>query len=369
MIRKILKITLMSIGIVAVNGCGGDNAHDGTGLGAGDSSQGNALSSLQQNVFVAHSVALQQSVDALVAQTNALTATVTDADVQKLRENFVNTSREWKSVQATYIAGDYDSSLIDTPQFIDFYHTGKRLDIPADIDNALNQGGSIEAALFKNSSKSINALEYLVFGHKESNAAIANKMNINNKRRVEALKVVTTNLKNRIAPIVSFYQSNKAFASDEKDASNAIVNALIDSAFKLKEWRVGEPAGISIKFKDRPDPSRFEYYRSTLSTEGIKAIVSTHQDVMSSKSYANFGSFASEKGAGSIVASIEAQLNAIMSIVNSFNSPIETTVTTNSVDERVVNLYNAIKTLQGLYFESLIQALDLTAEIIEADGD
>lgn len=368
--KNILKLITVSAGLL-LNGCGGDNAYDGSGVIGGNSSgeQSNALSSLQKNVFSAHSGALLQSVNTLSIQVDALSGTISTTDVQALREKFKSIIHEWKSVEATYIAGDYDSSLIDNPQFIDFYHTGKKLNIPADIDNALNQGGDIGSALFKNSSKSINALEYLIFGYYESSEDIASKMNISNKRRVDAMKVVLTNLQSKISPIATFYQSNGAFSADETEGSNAIVNALIASSFKLKEWRVGEAAGISIKFRDDPSPTRLEYYNSRLSLDGIKTILKTHQDVMGTRGYENFGTFASANGAQSVVISINNQINDALAIANSFPEPLENIIGTSGLDPRVENLYNSIRVLQSLYFESLIQALNLTAEIIEADGD
>lgn len=370
MVKKFAKLSIVTLTLL-LNGCGGDNAHNGTGTQGGNTSsqaQGNALATLQQNVFATHAQALLQNVDAIATQVNAFT-TVSEANVQTLKESFTGIVREWKSVQATYVAADYDSSLIDTPQFIDYFHTGKKLDVIADVENALNQGGDIESALFKNSSQSITALEYLIFGKNESNAVLAGKMNTNSKRRVAAIKVVITNLQEKIKPIVNFYKNSGKFSSDATEASNSIVNVLIDSTFKLKEWRLGEASGIALKFKDNPNPQRLEYYNSNLSLVAIKAILTTHQDVMGVRDYANFGSFASENGAGEVVTSIRSQINNALSIANAFGTPLEGAITTSTVDPKVKNLYNTVKELQRLYFESLIQALNLTAEIIEADGD
>ena len=354
MIQKFAKSSLVAIALL-LNGCGGDNAHDGTGLGgASSSSQTGALASLQTNVMLSHANAFKGALESLESQV----ASAGKTDLAALQNTFVTVVKEWKSVQATYVAADYSSSMIDIPQFVDYFHTGKKLNVGDDIENALNQSGDISAALFKNSSKSINALEYLLYGTKNTSS-----------RRTDALKVVISNLKSKATTIASFYQSNTSFSSNETDASNAIVNVLIDSTFKLKEWRIGEASGIALKFKDNPDASRLEYATSKLSLEGIKAIVKAHQDVMGERSYGNFGSFAAEHGAGTVVTQIRTQLNTILVTANAFNVPLEDAIGTAIEDAKVKKLYNEVKALQELYFTSLIQALNLTAEIIEADGD
>lgn len=369
MIQKILKSGIFAAALL-LSGCGGDNAYTGTGVIGGGSSaeQKDAMASIQQNVFIPHADGLVTNIITLQNAIKDFDANVTDDNVKQMQASFKFIMQEWKSVQSSYIAGDYDRDLIDTPQLFDFYNTGKKLDVPADIDKALNSSVPIEDALIKNSSRSITALAYLVYGDNMLLADMTTEMNKDNKRRVDAVSVTLDNLKILSSDMASFYQNDTKFATNTTDASNAIVNTLIDSAFKLKEWRVGEAAGIALKFKDNPNPNRLEYVQSTLSSEAMEAILKTHQDIMGVRSYENFGSFASENGAEKIVNEIRIQINAALSLVNELK-PIEDAITTSGFDPKVQELYDTAKTLQVLYFDSLIQALNLTAEIIEADGD
>ncbi|PHS40732.1 MAG: hypothetical protein COB07_04275 [Sulfurovum sp.] len=370
MIKKIAKVSVLAVALL-LSGCGGDNAYNGTGVISPKTapSKGNALASLEENVFIKDSESLLSSVTTLKTQVESFDTDLTQSDVKQMQNTFRELMEAWKSVQNTYVAADYDNAMIDIPQLFDFYHTGKKLDVPADIDQALASSSSIEDALFKSSSKSITALEYLLFGYSQSVAEMTELMNIDKRRRISALEVVLANLKGLSAKIADFYKNDIQFSSNEEDAANSIVNVLIDSSFKLKEWRIGESAGISIKFKDDPDPERLEYFKSVLSTEAIESILEAHQSVMGKQSYANFGTFASQNGAAVVVKKILEKLDEAESIVQSFGKPIEELITTTSVDPKINTLYTTIKVLQDLYFESLIQALDLTAEIIEADGD
>lgn len=354
MIQKFAKLSVVVTALL-LSGCGGDNAHDGTGLGGSTSSStSGVLASLQTNVMLSHANAFKSALERLESQV----VSTGISDMTALKGTFTSIMKEWKSVEATYVAADYSSSMIDIPQFIDYFHTGKKLNVGEDVENALNQSNDVSAALFKNSSKSLTALEYLLF-------VTSN----NSQRKIDAIKAVVSNLKSKASTIASFYVSNTKFTSDDKEASNAIVNVLIDSTFKLKEWRIGEASGIALKFKDSPDPARLEYAKSGLSLEAIKAILLAHQDVMGERSYGNFGSFASEHGAAAVVTQIRGQLNAALATANAFGTPLESAITTSGSDAKVEKLYNEVKVLQELYFTSLIQALNLTAEIIEADGD
>ena len=370
MIKKIASISLFAT-LLLLSGCGGDNAYTGSGVIGGGTSgnQSDAFVSLNKNVFIQDSEALTASVSTLQTKVESFDQNLTEEDVAAMQNTFKSIMEKWKSVESAYVAADYDDSMIDIPQLFDFFHTGKKLDIPADLDNALASGTDMEDALFKYSSKGINALEYLLFGHTQSIAELTLLMNIDNRRRVEALAVVGKNLNELTTKISDFYNTDTKFTANEEDASNSIVNVLIDSSFKLKEWRIGEPTGIALKYKDNPDPERLEYVKSILTTEAIRAILLTHQRIMGQQSYDNFGSFASENGAASVVTQIQTKLNDAISIVNGFEKPMEELITTTSYDARLGTLYNIVKELQELYFTSLIQALDLTAEIIEADGD
>lgn len=370
MIEKIAKTAILAASLLLV-GCGSDNAYDGTNLIGGNpsASQADALISIQENVFKKHADGLLESITAMKQRVDAFDSNLTTGDITALQGEFNTIMQEWKSVEASYIAAEYDDALIDTPQFIDYYHTGKKLDVGADIESALSQTTDIETALFKNSSKSITALEYLLFGNTATVDALVTKMNQNNQRAVSALQVVLQNLETRAFSIADFYQSDTKFTSDAVDASNALVNTLIDSAYKLKEWRVGEASGIAVKYADDPDPSRLEYAKSRLSLVAIEAILETHDEIMGEQEFSNFGSFASENGAGAIVTQIREQIDEALALTAEFDTPLEDVITTTAVDPKMQELYANIKELQRLYFESLIQALDLTAEIIEADGD
>jgi|GEM_PF-937806 len=370
-----IKTTTLFILFLLLAGCSEDNDYDGTGLIGQVASISSSTTtvdpivSLQSFVFTANAEALVENIQTMQKRVESIDTSLSEREILKLQVDFEAIATAWKSVEASYIVGDFESSLIDTPRYIDYFHEGKALDVAADIDKVLNQTGDIQVALNKNSSKGINALEYLAFGYYEPLSTLKIKMKTNNLRRIEVIKAVLKNLKTQATLIFTFYKNDTKIKSDVQETSSAIVNVLADSAYKLREWRIGEAAGFVLKYKDSPNPSRLEYYYSRLSLEMIKAVIETHEEVMGEQSYGNFGSFASSNGAKAIVTKIRNQINLIQATLDTFSTPLEGKITTTSVDPKVTEIYEMIRVLQSLYYDSLIQSLNLTAEIIEADGD
>lgn len=374
MVKRLIYRGVALSTLLLFSACGGDNAYDGkNGLGGGSSVSSEiskeVIASLQKNVLLADAEQLLTDANSFDTKLQAFEANSTVEKLDSLKETFETMMKSWKSVQSTYVIKDYDRDLYDNPQLIDFYRTGKKLDVASDLDRALSRDNAIINYMRKSSNISITGLEYLLYGHRISSADMIPLMKQKSNRRIEAMKLVIANLKSLFEPIVDFYKTDTKFVSDVKEASNSLANVLIDVTYRLREFRVGEPAGLVVKFKDEPNPERFEYYKSGLSTEAIKTILEAQNKIMGSQSYANFGTLATSNGASAVVTKINGLLGEAMSIVNGLDKPIEEYVTTTGYDPKIKKLYDILTELQGVYYESLIEALSLTAKIIEADGD
>ena len=81
-------------------------------------------------------------------------------------QNFANFLKSWKKVEAFYIAGDLDENYADTPRYMDIYNNLKE-DLPSQMKRVVESKDEVKTALFKNSFKTINALEYVIFNDKE----------------------------------------------------------------------------------------------------------------------------------------------------------------------------------------------------------
>ena len=301
-----------------------------------------SLNSIFENIILKNTK--QTSIDL-----NNIKIHIQNHELQLAKKEFVNLVNSWKSVQSFYILGDLDDNYLDTPRYIDIFHEGNE-DIKVQIDLILSNNEDLNIAHFKNSHKTINALEYVLF-----------TKNIKTKRVNNVLIRIINNLETFFVEINDGYIKNKnKFVKNEINSNAIMLNSLIENSYKLKEWRVGDVAGLSRKYKDKKDNKRAEYYISKNSTLAIKAIINTHLQVLNKQSYLNFGDMIRSYGANTeLDDSIHYLKQALINVKNIKNEDFSNST----------KLYYNLKKLHLTYYISLINKLKITAKILDADGD
>lgn len=265
------------------------------------------------------------------------------------KENFTKLVKSWKKVEALYFAGDIDENYIDIPRYIDVYHNLKE-DLPKQMQKVINSKDEASIALFKNSFRTINALEYVLF----------NDNKITPREELLAKEILNTIISN-LEEIKDVYENYlKIKPKDEKWENAVIINTLIASTYRLKEWRIGEASGNASKYKDDVNNERAEYFLSKNSFSAIKAILEAHNQVMAAQKYLDFGKMAASTGAKDEVALVQ------NSIKKSFE---ELDKLKNDDFTNAKGLYDSAKDLHNAYYLSLIEQLSVTAKILDADGD
>ncbi|WP_298753696.1 imelysin family protein [uncultured Arcobacter sp.] len=245
-------------------------------------------------------------------------------------KNFKNFIISWKKVEAFYFAGDIDENYLDTPRYIDVFHNLKE-NLNEQMQRVIDSKDEPQIALFKHSFKTVNALEYVLFND-----------NTITKREKELANVITNTIISNLEDIKSAYE--EYLSRDKKDEqweNGLIMNALISSTYKLKEWR------IKVAKKEQ------EYILSDNTYFAIEAILEANKEIIGNQSYYNFANMAKKSGAKKETVQAQTLLNnAIESLKN------------NPKD-----LYKAVNKLHVSYFLSLIEQLSITAKILDADGD
>ena len=139
-----------------------------------------------------------------------------------------------------------------------------------------------------------------------------------------------------------------------------ILNTLIASSYKLKEWRIGNASGNSSKFKNDAKNERAEYFLSKNSFVAIDAILEAHKEVLlKSKNY-DFATYALEKGAAIELLGIVDNINLMQEELRKLPKDDFTKAT---------NLFNSAKDIHNAYYVTLVEKLSITAKILDADGD
>ena len=295
---------------------------------------------------------IDQSQDALSELKKSLKAT-TKRGVE-IDNAFSKVITSWKQVQATYILGDLDSDMIDTPRLIDTFHQGNE-NLTEQIKRALSSGDNPKIALFKNTFKSVNALEILLYKDDK----------ISNTEKQYA-DYVLLSISQHLSAIKTAYQQQVTLLNKGQDKSMSyLLNALIDSSFKLKEWRIGEASGLAKKYKKKPKSSRQEYFLSSNSLAAAAAIIKSHDEVMGNKKYLNLGDIAIKQGAVK-------QVKAIRDLISKAKKQLKILNTKKVSDFKnplIKPLYITLKQLNDAYYQSLVKALPVQAKILDADGD
>lgn len=269
--------------------------------------------------------------------------------IANLREKFTHLVYGWKKVEATYVAGELDSDYLDIPRYIDMYHEGNE-NIHEQLARVKKSKDSLDVELFKNSYKTINALEFILYSNDNLTP-----------REIEIAKRINANIKSRLKEVLSAYKENaKKLINDESFANGAILNALISSSYKAAMWRVAEGIGESRKYKN-VDARRFEYSYSKLSTKALSAIVKAHQEIMDGN-YDDFGDMALKNGAKDEVNAIRPLLKKTLTLVDGMSED-------DLVGKKGKELYENLKQLYLSYALYMVDALSVTAKIVEADGD
>ena len=264
-------------------------------------------------------------------------------------ENFTKLVKSWKKVESLYFLGELDETYSDTPRYIDVYNNLKE-DLNTQMKRVIESKDEPKSALFKNSFKTINALEYVLYNDKEVTKR-------EKDLAVAILDSIIVNLEN-IKKGYKSYLVGKA--KDEKMSNAIILNTLISTTYKVKEWRIGNASGNASKYKNDPKNERAEYYLSKNSFNAIEGILEAQKEIIKKNKYYDFASYAMDKGAAIQLLSALDNINLMEDEMKSLPKDDFT---------KANNLFKISKDLYNTYYVSLVEQLNITAKILDADGD
>ncbi len=300
------------------------------------------LKNLYDNVIL-------NSVDGTLLELKNIEEALKVKDTKKVQNSFEYLVKNWKGVEAFYILGDLNDEYIDTPRYIDIFHNGNE-DITQQLDRAIKSTDEIRVVLFKNSLKSINALEYVLFA-KDINDSRVNSIALN----------IVSKIKSLVEDIKEEYRNQETtFLSDVKKANSITINTIVQNTYKLKEWRIGEVLGLTKKYEGNPDNKRAEYYLSKNSANGIEAILTTLKNIFDNDKYEDYGDFL-------LKITNEEQVKRLRDAID--KSILLTKKIKNDDFSNSKELYEEVSEIHVILFLEIIEELSINAKILEADGD
>lgn len=264
------------------------------------------------------------------------------------KDDFKEFVKSWKKVEAIYLAGDIKSDYLDTVRYIDVYNTLKE-DLNSQMARVVKSSSEANKALFKNSFKTINALEYILFS------------DTMDKRKEDLAKAILESIIKNLNTIKNAY--NDYLNSKEENSSlddAKLINTLIASSYRLKEWRVGNPAGMSVKYKNDQKNSRAEYFLSQNSFVAIESILDSYKEILEEKPYKNLSNLAKLKNANQDINSVLEKIKQAKEVLASMKQ---------DDFSNAKELFNLVSQIHDLYYVTIIEKLGLKANILDADGD
>lgn len=263
-------------------------------------------------------------------------------------ENFTKFLKDWKRVEANYLAGEINSDYLDTPRYIDVFNNLKE-DLNSQMQRVIDGNLDIKKALFKNSFKTINALEYLLYSSKE----------LNDRKKEIGREILNSIIKN-LEDIKTVYETYLKNPIKKDDDNAKLINTLVSSSYRLKESRIGNPAGFSTKYKNDAKNSRAEYFLSQNSFEAIDSILDAQKEMIANEGYINLLNLAKDKNATH-------ELEAVIAKIDEAKKELKYLPKDDFTNAK--KLFDLASQIHDLYYITIIDKLGLKAEILDADGD
>ena len=290
-----------------------------------------------------------KDVEKAINDINNLSQALKNKNEDKSKELLKNFLQSWKSVETFYILGDLNDEFIDIPRYIDIFHNANE-DIKVQLDRAIKSNDIAKIALFKNSLKSINALEYV----------IATK-DIKNQRVNELAIYISQKLSSHLNDIYDEYKNQRtAFINNLKKANAIIIDAVIQNSYKLKEWRIGDVMGLTKKYKNKADNKRAEYFISKNSANAIEAILLTYKNVLDNPSIEDYGDYLITLTNGKEINKLRTALSKSLKLVKQIK---------NDDFSKSQELYKQVDIIHIVLFVEMIEELEINSKILAADGD
>ena len=275
-----------------------------------------------------------------------------ESSAEARNDAFVTLADAWARVQAIYILGGFEENAIDYPLLIDTFHHGNE-NIPAKLERAINSDSDPKTALFKNAYRTLTALDYLMFSGDWST------------RRQLLSQLAAETVCSRLETLQADYISQRdAYLDDPKKAMTQMIDAVIQSAYKTRDWRIGQVAGLTRKTLGETLPENAQFPNNPeASWAAIGAIIDTHVRLLIKGTSINITSLAVAYGRGDLP---EVQ-EAVKEAQTAYGAATFEDYYTNT--EKMVPLYAALKNVQGALYDYVAASLGVSAGLVDSDGD
>ncbi|MFC3336465.1 imelysin family protein [Flavobacterium palustre] len=371
-----MKKTLLILSFIAlIFACSSNGGSDDTG---GDKYDRKALlTNWADNIIIPSYVNYQAKVQTLVTNTATFVATPTEANLQTVRTSWLEAYKAYQYV-AIYNMGKAEEINLNVAT--NTYPTNT-----VGIESNISSGSYNLALLSQLDKQGFPALDYLLNGLSTNDASIVGfyTTNANATNYKQYLTDVAVKLKTNIDAVVSDWNSgfrNSYVANNGTSVSSSVnktTNLFVKNLEKdIRTGKIGIPAGIfsgGVKYPEKVEG----YYKNDISKELLNISIKASQDFFNGKhfnssttaaglkSYLNF--LNATKNNQNLSEIINNQFAAIYTVNNGLNNSFSQQINTDN--SKMIAVYDAIQ--QNVIYTKLdmMQALNITIDYVDSDGD
>ncbi|MFD2892667.1 imelysin family protein [Flavobacterium chuncheonense] len=356
--------------------CSSDS--DSNTVGSGDNYDRTAmLTNWADNLIIPRYVDYQSKVEALNTAANDFATTPDQVNLESLRTAW---EQAYKAYQYVGMFGIGKAEEINFVSCTNMYPTNV-----AGIETNITSGTYDFSLLSQYDKQGFPALDYMINGLATTDSTILAfyTTNVNATNYKQYLTDLTARLKINIDAIITDWNGNYriAFIASNGNSVSSSVNKLVNAFVKYYErdvraGKVGIPAGIYSNGTLYPEKVE-AYYKNTFSKELLNEAIQSAQDFFNGKHFSSTAEGPSLKSYLDYLNTVRNGQN-LSAIINTQFATIYTTnaVLSNSFSEQVNTDNNAmIASFDALqqnvvYFKlDMMQALNITVDYVDADGD
>jgi len=294
---------------------------------------------------------LQHNADNAVQYCAALQTSLESKSSDVRHQAFVQLAEGWGRVQASYILGDYDMNAMDYPLMIDYFHSGNE-DIHESIERLVGRDSKPSTALYKNSYKTMGAIDSVMFSGEWS------------ERRKAFAEVMVANVCKRFTQISDGYKANRdAFLFDVDRGLSLVVNAEIEHIYKTRDWRIAQVSGLTKANLGETKPEHQQYPYSEASWAFIGGVLETNRQLLAEDQQPNVATIAYEKHGKEGINAVQAALQS--SLFAYKNTPADHNFNLNDM----IPIFQGLLDVQKAFYRHLVSQIGVSANLIDADGD
>jgi len=369
--KKFLFLTIIA---VFLSSCSDDSDSSSSG---DNYDRSGMLTNWADNIIIPRFVDYQSKVGLLKNGVATFTTTPNQANLDNLRITWINVSKSYQYVNAFNIGKAEDINFTRCTNIYPVNTSGIQANIAS---------GNYDFSLLSQYDKQgLSALDYMLNGLALNDSEIigfyttnANAVNYN-----KYLVDLTSRLKTNVDAIVNDWNSSyrATFIASNGSAVSSSVNKMVNSFVKyfekdLRAGKIGIPAGIYSNGALYPEKVE-AYYKNDISKMLLNEAVNGAQDFfngkhfnsttegMSLKSYLDF--LNTVRNGQNLSTIINNQFIAIEAVNNTFNTSLSYQV--NSDNSVMISSFDQLQQ-NVVYFKlDMMQALNITVDYVDADGD